>query len=74
MAKDKSNDKMSEGEGDELKEYSCDDSCGFRIRSRNEEEVIRVAGEHVQEFHDQELSDEDIKSQLQTPELSVKQK
>ena len=39
--------------------------CGFEVRSRAVDEVIRAARRHVEEVHGQELSDEQARTLIE---------
>ncbi len=39
--------------------------CGFEVRSRSEEEVIRMARLHASEIHGQELTEEQARALME---------
>ena len=51
------------------REIACRDAgfdCDFMIRSENEDELIEFVQEHVQNTHDTEMSDADIRGAWKT--------
>jgi predicted small metal-binding protein len=44
--------------------YSCSDQCGFKVQSRDEQEVIDAAASHLKKHHNQTLSQAEIKAKL----------
>ena len=47
----------------ELKSLRC--PCGFEVRSRDEEEIVRMAQDHAKRIHGQELTVEQAKAIMQ---------
>ena len=47
----------------ELKSVRC--PCGFEIRSRDEDEIVRVVQEHGKLIHGQEITIEQVKALIQ---------
>ena len=39
--------------------------CGFEVRSRSEDEVIRMARSHASEIHGQELTEEQARALIE---------
>ncbi len=40
---------------------SVSDTCRFIIQSENEEEAVELAQKHIQEVHEQEMTDEELR-------------
>jgi len=50
-----------------MKQIECDPSCGFTVKSHDEDEVVKMAMEHIRNKHpDMELSEEDAKGMVKT--------
>lgn len=52
-----------------VKEVVCADSgydCDFIVRSENETELVEFVQEHARETHDTEMSEDDVRSAMQT--------
>ena len=47
----------------ELKSLRC--PCGFEVRSRDEDEIVRMAQDHAKRIHGQELTVEQAKAIMQ---------
>jgi predicted small metal-binding protein len=47
-----------------VKEVACDPSCGFRIQSRDEKEIIAITKKHVKSHHNKSLTDADVKGMM----------
>ena len=47
----------------ELKSLRC--PCGFEVRSRDEDEIVRMAQEHARTIHAQEITVEQAKALIQ---------
>ena len=47
-----------------LKKIECDPSCGFLVRSHDENEVVRMAREHVKNIHHKDISEQDAQSMV----------
>ncbi len=47
-----------------LKQIECEPSCGFMVRSHDEDEVIKMARDHVKSMHDMAISKEDAKKKI----------
>jgi len=47
----------------ELKSLRC--PCGFEVRSRDEDEIVRIAQLHARTIHGQEISAEQAKALIQ---------
>lgn len=52
----------------EYTQFQCD-GCGFRTRSPDEEEVVKIAMDHAEGKHDMDLSREGMEGQLRMLEL-----
>jgi predicted small metal-binding protein len=50
---------------DILKKIECDSSCGFMIRSHNEEEMVEMAMKHAKQSHKMDLSVKDVKAMIE---------
>lgn len=47
----------------DLKALRC--PCGFEVRSRDEDEIVRMARQHAKQIHGQALSDEQARSLIE---------
>lgn len=47
----------------ELKSLRC--PCGFEVRSRDENEIVRMAQQHARDTHGQEITVEQAKALIQ---------
>jgi len=47
----------------DLKSLRC--PCGFEVRSRDEDEIVRMAREHAKTIHGQELTVEQARALIQ---------
>jgi predicted small metal-binding protein len=47
-----------------LKSVSCDDKCGFMVRSRSEKEITSVVKNHAKKVHKMEMTDKQIKDMM----------
>ncbi len=47
-----------------VKSVSCDDKCGFMVRSRSEKEIISVVKNHVKKVHKMEATDKEIRAMI----------
>jgi len=48
-----------------LKQVSCDPSCGFLVRSHDENEVVHLAFEHARKVHpEMNVTEEDVKKMV----------
>ena len=47
----------------ELKSLRC--PCGFEVRSRDEDEIVRMAQEHAKTIHRQEITVEQARALIQ---------
>ena len=50
---------------DILKKIECDPSCGFMIRSHNEEEMVEMAMKQAKQTHQMDLSVKDVKALIE---------
>jgi len=47
-----------------LKTVSCDDKCGFMVRSRSEKEILSVVRSHAKKVHKMDATDQQIKAMM----------
>jgi predicted small metal-binding protein len=47
----------------DLKSLRC--PCGFEVRSRDEDEIVRMAKQHAKQIHGQELTDEQARALIE---------
>jgi len=47
----------------DLKSLRC--PCGFEVRSRDEDEIVRMAQQHARQIHGQELTVEQARSLIE---------
>lgn len=73
MAQDKAEQKKEMQEKSEqmkdmkmkgLKTVSCDPTCGFRVTSHDEAELIDIVKTHAKKMHGQDLTDDDVKGMM----------
>jgi predicted small metal-binding protein len=49
----------------ELKSISCDPTCGFMVRSHDENELVEMIKAHGKKMHpDMKMSDEEIRAMI----------
>ncbi len=48
-----------------LKQIDCGPECGFMIRSHDEKEIIEATRKHVKQFHGRDMSEQDIKKDIE---------
>ncbi len=64
MKMDKKPEKeMSMGD---VKSFSCDDACGFMMKSRDEKELTEAAMKHIKHHHNMSPSEKEVKAMLKT--------
>ena len=51
-----------------MKSFSCDESCGFMARSRDEKEVTEMAMKHMKKHHHMNASEKEVKGMLKSEE------
>ena len=61
MDKDKSDNEMGP-----LKSISCNDACGFMVRSRSEKEVMSIMKSHAKKTHKMEMTEKQMKDMMKT--------
>jgi len=47
----------------DLKSLRC--PCGFEVRSRDEDEIVRMAQQHARMIHGQEITDEQARALIE---------
>ena len=47
-----------------MKIYNCPAPCNFKVQSKNEQEVVDIAGAHLKRYHNMTLSEKEIKSKM----------
>ncbi len=55
---------MSKTENGPVKEVTCDPSCGFVVKSRDEKEIVSVVKQHAKTHHHMKLSDKDVRAKI----------
>ena len=68
MEKDKMGMTKDESAMGPLKSFSCDEACGFMVRSRDEKDVISSAERHIKKVHKMKASDAEIKEKMKMVE------
>jgi len=49
----------------ELKKIECGPTCGFMVRSHDEEELVQIALEHGKKFHkDMTITEKDVRDMI----------
>jgi len=48
----------------DYKQVSCDPSCGFLIKSHDENEIKKVVMDHVKNAHHQKISGKDVEKMM----------
>src|SRR5258707_7975489 len=68
MKKEDKKMEMSKGEMSmgPMKSLTCDDACGFMIRSRDEKEIMSATKSHMKKHHKKNISDKDVKGMMKT--------
>lgn len=54
--------KQSQG----LRQAGCGPECGFLVRSTDEREILRTTAAHLKEFHQMDLTDEQLRGSIQS--------
>ncbi len=49
-----------------LKSLSCDETCGFMVRSHDEKEVISVMKTHAKKTHKKDMTEKEMKDMMKT--------
>ncbi|MDA8087556.1 MAG: DUF1059 domain-containing protein [Nitrospiraceae bacterium] len=49
----------------QLKQIDCGPECGFLIRSHDEKEIVDITKKHVKQFHGMDMSEQDIKKDIE---------
>ncbi len=49
-----------------LKSLSCDETCGFMVRSRDEKEVMSATKVHVKKMHKMDMTEKQMKDMMKT--------
>lgn len=55
-----------------LKSLSCDEACGFMIRSRDEKEIMSAAKSHIKKVHKMKATEKELKEKIKTEEAMKK--
>ena len=53
----------------ELKSVSCDPTCGFKVRSHDEKELISIVKTHAKNVHNMDLTDKQVKEMMKTEKV-----
>ncbi len=64
-----------EGKQDEmhrLKSVTCDPTCGFMVRSHDENELISMVKEHSKNIHSKEMTDKEVMAMMKTKDKKGK--
>ncbi|HTY36987.1 MAG TPA: DUF1059 domain-containing protein [Bacteroidota bacterium] len=61
----KGESEMRKGAG-ELKSFSCDPACGFKIQSHDEQELTEIVIAHAKKAHNMEMTAKDVKAKIKT--------
>ena len=56
--------KKGMGEMGALKSISCEDACGFKVQSRDENELISMTKSHMKKHHAMDLTDAKAKEMM----------
>jgi predicted small metal-binding protein len=56
--------KMMKKESGKIMEVACDPSCGFKVQSRNEKELISIVKTHVKKYHKADLTDAQVREKM----------
>ena len=51
-----------------LKSLSCDETCGFMVRSRDEKEVMSAMKSHAKRVHKMAMTEKQMKDMMKTEE------
>lgn len=70
MKMDKDEMAMGKDEkGAQLKEFSCDDACGFSVRSRDDKEIMSAVTSHMKKHHpDMKMSKKELMGMIKPVE------
>ena len=74
---EKAGDKMAmsktEAKAGPLKSISCDETCGFMIRSHDEKEIMAVASAHIKKNHpEMKMSKKEMMGMIKTEAAEMK--
>lgn len=50
-----------------MKTVSCDPTCGFRVTSHDEAELVDIVKTHAKKKHAKEMSEADVKGMMKSP-------
>lgn len=53
---------------EQIMSVACDSDCGFKVQSKDREELRMIVKEHAMERHEMEMSDEDINKKMEEVE------
>ena len=48
-----------------LMKVECDPECGFMVRDHDEKELIEMVKRHSKKFHDKEMTDKEIRADIE---------
>ena len=76
MKKEEPKMEMTKGEKamGPLKSLSCDETCGFMVRSRDEKEVMTAGKSHMKKIHHKEVTDKQMKEMIKTESAEMMHK
>lgn len=49
---------------EELKKIECDEVCGFKVQSHDEQELIEIGIQHAKKFHNLTFTVEEARKQI----------
>jgi predicted small metal-binding protein len=56
--------KMMKKESGKLMEVACDPSCGFKVQSRDEKELISLVKAHAKKYHKMNVTDAQVREKM----------
>ncbi len=48
----------------QLKKVECDPTCGFMVRSHDEQEIYRIVKDHAFKSHKMKVTDKELKEKI----------
>lgn len=47
-----------------LKKVECDATCGFMVRSHDEDELVEIVTQHAKKWHNMTVTGKDVKAMI----------
>jgi predicted small metal-binding protein len=56
-----------------LKSVTCDPTCGFSVRSHDEQELISIVQAHAKKHHNQNMTEADVRKMMKEEMMEKKE-